>query len=301
MDVLNKLKVAALAGDRERLDQHGDQFSEQVDRVQEVCRLLHHVSCNPTLQAASKAREQVVCVYGAQLLTSAQRLSIHPASKSARDNLQVFLDLWLTLYSDVQQLSRDVSELLRERSSSCFQTHSAMSSQSSSYGTRSGLAPKHVTIQTERDPRDDDLYDSPDHRGHPCQTVPPGGGGHNSLQCNTKPPIPLDSDEQSKIAQTGLEMKEAANEVDAQTGKCADPEDNDIVRRAKQMSTMAFSMYQFTRGEGELKTTQDLFTQAEFFAEEANKFYKVVRVFTYQVSWRERFEFEFSPRCAARL
>lgn len=46
---------------------------------------------------------------------------------------------------------------------------------------------------------------------------------------------------------------------------------------------MAFSMYQFTRGEGDLKTTQDLFTQAEFFAEEANKFYKVVRVFTYQV------------------
>lgn len=49
------------------------------------------------------------------------------------------------------------------------------------------------------------------------------------------------------------------------------------------MSAMAFSMYQFTRGEGVLKTTQDLFTQAEYFAEEANRLYKVIRQFSYQV------------------
>ncbi|XP_069996202.1 uncharacterized protein [Penaeus vannamei] len=49
------------------------------------------------------------------------------------------------------------------------------------------------------------------------------------------------------------------------------------------MSSMAFSMYQFTRGEGALKTTQDLFTQGEYFAEEANRLYKVVRQFSYQV------------------
>lgn len=61
-------------------------------------------------------------------------------------------------------------------------------------------------------------------------------------------------------------------------------EDNDIVKRAKNMSSMAFSMYQFTRGEGTLKTTQDLFTQGEYFAEEANRLYKVVRQFSYQVS-----------------
>lgn len=61
-------------------------------------------------------------------------------------------------------------------------------------------------------------------------------------------------------------------------------ENNDIVKRAKNMSAMAFSMYQFTKGEGELKTTQDLFTQAEYFAEEANRLYKVIRQFSYQVS-----------------
>lgn len=80
-------------------------------------------------------------------------------------------------------------------------------------------------------------------------------------------------------------MKESANEMDAETDKWngASEENNDIVKRAKSMSTMAISMYQFTRGEGTLRTTQDLFTQAEYFAEEANCLYKVVRLFSYQV------------------
>lgn len=49
------------------------------------------------------------------------------------------------------------------------------------------------------------------------------------------------------------------------------------------MSSMAFAMYQFTKGEGRLNTTQDLFTQAEYFAEEANRLYKIIRQFSYQV------------------
>lgn len=80
-------------------------------------------------------------------------------------------------------------------------------------------------------------------------------------------------------------MKELTNEMDAETDKWngASDENNDIVKRAKNMSSMAFSMYQFTKGEGTLRTTQDLFTQAEYFAEEANRLYKVVRQFSYQV------------------
>lgn len=101
-------------------------------------------------------------------------------------------------------------------------------------------------------------------------------------------PARLDSEEQAKIAKAGLEMKRITSEMDAETEKWQEngsalEENNDIVKRAKNMSSMAFSMYQFTRGEGALKTTQDLFTQAEYFAEEANRLYKVVRQFSYQV------------------
>ncbi|XP_018564734.1 alpha-catulin [Anoplophora glabripennis] len=102
--------------------------------------------------------------------------------------------------------------------------------------------------------------------------------------------VRLDTEEQEKIAKSGLEMKLITSEMDAETEKWQESnsntqleENNDIVKRAKNMSAMAFSMYQFTKGEGELKTTQDLFTQAEYFAEEANRLYKVIRQFSYQV------------------
>lgn len=74
----------------------------------------------------------------------------------------------------------------------------------------------------------------------------------------------------------------AENDMEATTEKWP-PNENDIVKRAKTIAEMAQSMYLFTKGEGDLKTTQDLFTQAEFFAEEANKSYKVVRQFSFQV------------------
>lgn len=85
------------------------------------------------------------------------------------------------------------------------------------------------------------------------------------------------------------EEDEVANEegavVDERGTAAKAHEDNDIVRRAKNMSGMALSMYEFTKGDGgsSLRTTQDLFTQAEYLAEEANRLYKLVRQFSYQV------------------
>ncbi|XP_043239796.1 alpha-catulin-like isoform X3 [Amphibalanus amphitrite] len=112
----------------------------------------------------------------------------------------------------------------------------------------------------------------------------PGKHGTTSKQVR---PGPLDAEEQAKISKSGLEMKLANDEMAAEADKwqevAGDDQDNDILRRAKAMSQMALGMYQFTRGDGTLKTTQDLFTQAEYFTEEANRLYKVVRQFSYQV------------------
>ena len=49
------------------------------------------------------------------------------------------------------------------------------------------------------------------------------------------------------------------------------------------MSSMAFSMYLFTRGEGTLRTTQDLFTQAYYFVEEGTRLAAIVQEFANQV------------------
>ncbi|KAI8516675.1 Alpha-catulin [Branchiostoma belcheri] len=80
--------------------------------------------------------------------------------------------------------------------------------------------------------------------------------------CIAKVLFPRRRHEQAKIAKLGLEMKLMTSELDAETEKWEDP-DNDIVKKAQNMSSMSYSMYLFTRGEGPLKTTQDLFSQAE--------------------------------------
>ena len=115
VELVNRLKSAALAADLNRLDEFGDQFNEYCDRVQEVCRLLHHTAttdtlqvsiqgspcctlvvtlvvtlvtmlttlshccvygcCTPTLQVTSKHTEQSLEVYGQQLLAASQTLA----------------------------------------------------------------------------------------------------------------------------------------------------------------------------------------------------------------------------------
>lgn len=49
------------------------------------------------------------------------------------------------------------------------------------------------------------------------------------------------------------------------------------------MSSMAFSMYLFTRGEGTLRTTQDLFTQAYYFVEEGTRLSAIIFEFANQI------------------
>ena len=62
-----------------------------------------------------------------------------------------------------------------------------------------------------------------------------------------------------------------------------DVENNEIIKRAKKMAVQSEDMTNFTRGYGKVKTTQDLFTLAEYFAEETNIIYKVIRLFSYDV------------------
>ncbi|CAF0862489.1 unnamed protein product [Didymodactylos carnosus] len=110
----------------------------------------------------------------------------------------------------------------------------------------------------------------------------PRPGKHGTTARNTFKPTKLDSDEQAKIAKVGLEMKLVTSEVDAETEKWDAPQ-NEIVKRAKNMSSMAFSMYLFTRGDGTLRTTQDLFTQAYYFVEEGTRLCTIVQEFSNQI------------------
>ncbi|XP_024941000.1 alpha-catulin isoform X3 [Cephus cinctus] len=238
-ELVSTIRNLALANDIDRLQESSDRFHEYIEHILEVCKLLRHVALSESLQVSAKFTEINLRIYGPQVVTAAHTLARHPTSKIAKENLEVFTDMWQWLMSDVTTVAKDVLELSQNRPE------------------------KQVYMSLPR----------------------PGKHGTTSKPLK---PVRLDSEEQAKIAKAGLEMKLITSEMDAETEKwqesgAALEENNDIVKRAKNMSSMAFSMYQFTRGEGALKTTQDLFTQAEYFAEEANRLYKVVRQFSYQV------------------
>ncbi|GFG30469.1 hypothetical protein Cfor_09311 [Coptotermes formosanus] len=243
-DMVNVIRNVALASDTDRLVECADKFHEYIEHILEVCKLLRHIACTDMLQVSAKYAEINLRIYGPQVVTAAHTLSIHPTSKIAKENVEVFADMWDALVSDVTAVAKDVVDLCGRSMDDSKQVYMSL----------------------------------------------PRPGKHGTTSKPLKP-VRLDSEEQAKIAKAGLEMKLITSEMDAETDKWQESgaggtaleENNDIVKRAKNMSSMAFSMYQFTRGEGALKTTQDLFTQAEYFAEEANRLYKVVRQFSYQV------------------
>ncbi|KAH8041320.1 hypothetical protein HPB51_014601 [Rhipicephalus microplus] len=281
-ELLNRLKNASLAGDHTMLEEYADKFAEHAEHVQEVCRLLYHVASTEALQVTAKNTDACLKVYGSQVVSACQTLSTHPVSKIAKENVEVFMEVWQSLVNDVASISREASQQCRKPAQGPDGARSVYMSL-----PRPGFhwQPPAGTNGENKNEIDFILCA---HSGIVLDVEVVGKmrcSDHKMRHGTTsKPlkPMKLDTEEQAKIAKLGLEMKLLTSEMDAETEKWPAAE-NDIVGRARAMSQMAFSMYQFTRGEGDLKTTQDLFTQAEFFAEEANKLYKVVRQFSYQV------------------
>ncbi|CAH1392812.1 unnamed protein product [Nezara viridula] len=230
---------SALACDEIRTQHSAQCFNQHIEHIVEMCKLLRHIAATETLQVSSKYTEINVRIYGPQVAIAATTLTQHPNSKIAKENLEVFADMWYSIMNDVTTVCKEVLEAVK--------------------------VPEKQTYMSL-----------------------PRPGKHGTT---TKPlkAVRLDVEEQEKIAKAGLEMKLATSEMEAETERWQEgpngaiDENNDIVKRARNMSSMAFRMYQFTKGSGPLKTTQDLFTQAEYFAEEANRLYKIVRQFSYQV------------------
>uniref|UniRef100_A0A915I0V7 Alpha-catulin n=1 Tax=Romanomermis culicivorax TaxID=13658 RepID=A0A915I0V7_ROMCU len=201
-----------------------------------VCRLLYHVSLTDALHVQTGHAERNLRAVLPLTILAGRTLCLHPSSRIARENLEVFCDTWAEAVNELSRLAKESDAICCGRLVAEKQAYMSL----------------------------------------------PKPGKHGSTSKPAKP-VTLDVEDQQKIAKVGLEMKLLTSEVDAEAEKWDEYAENDIVKRAKNMSSMAFNMYLFTRGDGPLKTTHDLFTQAEFFAEEANKMYKTVREFSYEV------------------
>ncbi|XP_048371401.1 alpha-catulin isoform X4 [Sphaerodactylus townsendi] len=232
--VLKALKASGGEGDIEAAAEHSCQLSEQKEQLLEICRLLRHVSGTEPLEITCLHAEDTFQVTGPQIISAAETLTLHPSSKIAKENLEVFCEAWESQLSDMSLLLREIGDVVEGRR---------------------GEKRTYLSL--------------------------PRPGKHNSNLKGLKP-VRLDSEEQAKLGKSGFELRELTSCVNSEMEKWDDPE-NEIVQHGRCLSGMAYSMYLFTRGEGLLKTTQDLFQQAEAFATEGLKLISALLAFSNQL------------------
>ncbi|XP_021116814.1 alpha-catulin isoform X2 [Heterocephalus glaber] len=200
--VLKALKLTGVEGNLEALAEYACKLSEQKEQLTEI-------------------------------ISAAETLTLHPSSKIAKENLDVFCEAWESQISDMSMLLREISDVFEGR-------------RGEKYGYLS--LPKPMK---------------------------------NNVNKSLKPDKP-DSEEQAKIAKLGLKLGLLTSDANCEIEKWEDQE-NEIVRYGQNMSRMAYSLYLFTRGEGPLKTSQDLIHHLEVFAAEGLKLTSSVQAFSKQL------------------
>nr|XP_034980460.1 alpha-catulin [Zootoca vivipara] len=232
--ILKALKICGTEGNIEAVAEHSCKLSEQKEQLIEICHLLRHVSGTEPLEITCLHAEDTFHVTGPQIISAAETLTLHPSSKIAKENLDVFCEAWESQLTDMSLLLREISDVFEGR-----------------------RGEKRVYLSLPRP------------------------GKHNANMKALKP-VRLDSEEQMKLGKLGLELHKLTTRVDSEMEKWDDPE-NEILRHGQGLSSMAYSMFLFTRGEGLLKTTQDLFQQSEAFAAEGLKLASALLAFSNQL------------------
>ncbi|KAI6222192.1 hypothetical protein M3Y95_00958600 [Aphelenchoides besseyi] len=390
--ILGSLKTCSVSGDIDGVEKYLEKFREHAIHIQQVCRLLYHISITDSLHVRTGHAERSLRSLAPLISFAGRTLCIHPSSRIARENLEVFCDTWAAHINDLSRLSRDCDAAAAGRVAAERQAYMSLprpgvrteetlsdsdvgllSDRVKMLGVSNGLpSSRESTPSVSGTPKRTSAVSSsisssdvPSNSSSPIvqQNLPSTSGYVSSEMCSSstssafapykhsKPPVhfnrdqsnapvilrqkieaplaqfdedledtktrqfenrmstiidelkdeasdlkaidslykhgvtqkptkpmTLDVEDQAKIAKVGLEMKLLTAEVEAEAEKWDMYSENDIL-----MSTMSYNMYLFTKGDGPLKTTHDLFTQAEFFAEQANKMYKTVRDFAFEV------------------
>lgn len=107
-EIVNSLRNSALNREVDRLQMNADRFHEHIDHMLELCKLIRHIAMNETMQVQAKFSEINIRIYGPQVITASKALCSYPGSKAMKENLEVFIDMWQWLVSDIMTVSREV-------------------------------------------------------------------------------------------------------------------------------------------------------------------------------------------------
>uniref|UniRef100_A0A8B9QFH3 Alpha-catulin n=1 Tax=Apteryx owenii TaxID=8824 RepID=A0A8B9QFH3_APTOW len=113
--VLKALKITGVEGNLEAIAEYTCKLSEQKEQLAEMCRLLRHVSGTEPLEITCIYAEDTFQVTGPQIVSAAETLALHPSSKIAKENLEVFCEAWESQLSDMSMLLREIIDVFEGR------------------------------------------------------------------------------------------------------------------------------------------------------------------------------------------
>uniref|UniRef100_A0A3B4TXH6 Alpha-catulin n=1 Tax=Seriola dumerili TaxID=41447 RepID=A0A3B4TXH6_SERDU len=112
---LRALKAAGAEGNLEAVAEYSRTLTEQKEQLVETCRLLCHVSGTEPLEITCIHAEETFHVIGPQIISAAQTLALHPSSKIAKENLEVFCEAWESQLCDMALLLREINDVFEGR------------------------------------------------------------------------------------------------------------------------------------------------------------------------------------------
>uniref|UniRef100_A0A3Q3KW39 Alpha-catulin n=1 Tax=Labrus bergylta TaxID=56723 RepID=A0A3Q3KW39_9LABR len=112
---LRALKAAGAEGNLETVAEYSRKLTEQKEQLVETCRLLCHVSGSEPLEITCIHAEETFHVIGPQIISAAQTLALHPSSKIAKENLEVFCEAWESQLCDMALLLREINDVFEGR------------------------------------------------------------------------------------------------------------------------------------------------------------------------------------------
>ncbi|KAI8516676.1 Alpha-catulin [Branchiostoma belcheri] len=114
-DILSTLKLSGTQGDADRMEEYCGKFAEHSEQLIEACRLLRHIAGNDPLYITACHADSCIRNLSPQLVTAAQTLVANPASKIARENLDVFCDAWESQINEMSVLVKEINDFCSGR------------------------------------------------------------------------------------------------------------------------------------------------------------------------------------------
>ena len=285
--------AAGFASEPDRLQVECDLFAEHIDYVEDVCKLISHVAVREAERVRAKHSQVNLHIYGPQVIVASNTFCMDPTSKIAGESLDHFCDMWRYLVNDVITVAKEILESFKSFSllggtaatqpapnrtyfNSVFQNRDPFPSRQRQQRQNNinyrppppPLGPQPRMINSEMISRNAYMDRGPPD-GMPGRWEERRGNGHSYPQAGGYT---------SNGGRSGLTTARDILHNYKDVG-----DDNEILKRARYLLTVATNMQGFTRSHGNIKTTQDFFTQAEIFTEECNRLYKLIRMFSYIV------------------